>query len=107
MDPWLSDKCFSIPNQWEVYLGSELVEQHGFVNRDIIWQCINENIYFDVESVSNGTGKQPIIEQLSFGVFQWIDGNKITSGYIKGILDPQHVVTIFCRKKLWRLIPLI
>ena len=40
----LTDKFVSIWKQWEVYLGYELVEQHGFVNLDIIWKWIDENL---------------------------------------------------------------
>ena len=104
---WLAAKFVSISNQWEVYLGSELVEQHGFFDRYLLWQWIDENIESGVDSFSSGIGDQPSIEKSLFSVFQCIGGNKVPSGYINGILDPQHVATIFCKKKLWQLLPLI
>ena len=63
MSSWLESKFVSVSKQWEVYLWYELVEKYGFINYDIIWKWIDENLEIDVESVINGTGKQPSIEQ--------------------------------------------
>ena len=71
-----------------------LVEEGGFVNLDRICELIEENPELWPDSVNKGAGIQPSIEHLSDAVIQWMDGNKIPSGYIKWIDEPKTVTQI-------------
>ena len=73
--------------------------QQGFVNLDLICEWMDANLEFDVNSVSNGVGMYPRMEQLSCAIHQWIEGNNTPSGYINGMLEPWQVTICFCKKK--------
>ena len=84
-----------------------LVEDDGFVNLHLIPEGMEVNPEDYIDSYIRGAGIQARTEQPSFAIFQWIDGNKIPSGYINGVDDPLLAAIYFWRNKLCLLLPFI
>ena len=70
------------------------VDEYGLVNLDQMCDWIEAKSKLLIGSVSDGYGMQPGIKHMSNTIFQWIDGNKIPSGYIIGIDNPLIVTHI-------------
>ena len=64
-----------------------------------MWLCIDKNQNYFTNSVIISAGINFTMEKLSLDIFQQIEGNKITSAYIKGIDNPVVVAQICWRKE--------